>query len=279
MFFSLLGEQFVQNALLAGALVALLSGVIGPFVVSRNMAFAVHGIAELAFTGAAAALLIGADPVVGALVGSVVVAAIIGLLGRRDTERDSVIGTLLAFGLGLGVLFLSLYHRYATAAFNLLFGQITGVSRGQLTLLAGCTAGVLAVTCAVWRPLLFASVDPDVAEARGVPTRALGVLFAVLLGFTVAEAVQVVGVLLILSLVVTPAAAAQRLTSRPGLAVAWSVLIALVASDGGIAASLTPNIPASVFVTAISFTGYVVARVTGPWLRARSGRGLRPATA
>lgn len=272
MFFDLLRQPFVQHALIAGAIVAVVAGVIGPFVITRNMAFAVHGISELAFTGASGALLLGVDPVQGALAGSVVVAAMIGVLGLRDRERDSVIGTILAFGLGLGVLFLSLYHRYATAAFNLLFGTITGVSTAQVELLAGCGVLVLALVAAMYRPLMFASVDPEVAEARGVPMRVLSIAFLVVLGFAVAEAVQVVGVLLVLTLVVTPAAAAQRLTARPGMVVVLSVVIALAASVGGILISLTHAIPVSVFVSFISFGCYVMARLVGSWLRARPGR-------
>jgi zinc/manganese transport system permease protein len=272
MFFDLLHQPFVHHALIAGAIVAVVAGVIGPFVITRNMAFAVHGISELAFTGASGALLLGVDPVQGALAGSVVVAAVIGGLGLRDRERDSVIGTILAFGLGLGVLFLSLYHRYATAAFNLLFGTITGVSTAQVELLGGCGVVVLGLVAAMYRPLTFASVDPEVAEARGVPMRLLSIAFLVVLGFAVAEAVQVVGVLLVLTLVVTPAAAAQRLTARPGLVVVLSVVIALAASVGGILISLTHAIPVSVYVSSISFGCYVVARLVGRGLRARTSR-------
>lgn len=266
---ALLGEQFVQSALLAAAIVAVVSGAMGPLVITRNMAFAVHGVSELAFTGAAAALLVGADPVLGALAGSVVVAVAIAVLGVHETERDSVIGSLLAFGLGLGVLFLALYHRYATAAFNLLFGQITGVSPGQLVTLALCAVAVGVTLLAVWRPLVFASADADVAEARGLPVRVLGLVFAVALGVTVAEAVQVVGVLLVLTLVITPAAAAQRLSANPATAVGLSTLFALLASDGGIVASLTSTIPASVFVAGISFAIYVAARA---WTRVAAQR-------
>ncbi len=272
MFLDLLHEPFVHHALLAGAVVAVVAGVIGPFVITRNMAFAVHGISELAFTGASGALVVGIDPVEGALAGSIVVAVLIGALGLRDRERDSVIGTILAFGLGLGVLFLSLYRRYATAAFNLLFGTITGVSTAQVELLAGGAALALLLLAAMYRPLVFASVDPEVAEARGVPVRLLSMVFLVVLGFAVAEAVQVVGVLLVLTLVVTPAAAAQRLSARPGMVVVLSVVIALASSVGGILISLTRAIPVSVFVSSISFGCYLVARLVGSRLRLRSTR-------
>jgi zinc/manganese transport system permease protein len=254
-----------------GAVVAVVAGVVGPFVVTRNMAFAVHGIAELGFTGAAGALLIGVDPILGLMVGSLTVAGLIGGMGVRGHERDSVIGVILAFGLGLGVLFLTLYKQYATAAFSLLFGTITGVSQGQLLLLAGCGIAVLAALAVIYRPLLFSSVDPDVAEARGVSIRLMSIVFLVIMAFAEAEAVQVVGVLLVLSLMITPAAAAQRLSSQPATALALSVAIALLASLGGILLALVTPYPVSVFTTSISFACYVVARLVEP-IRKRSGR-------
>src|ERR1700758_1912494 len=164
MFTQLLGEHFVHTALWAGAVVAVVSGVIGVFVVTRGMSFAVHAISELGFTGAAGALVLGIDPVVGVLGGSLLVGLVLGLLSLRGSERDSAIGAVLAFGLGLGVLFLSLYQGYATEATNLLFGSIVGVSDSQLRTLAVVAAIVVAALAAAFRPLLFSSVDPEVAE-------------------------------------------------------------------------------------------------------------------
>jgi zinc/manganese transport system permease protein len=259
-----LGQPFAQHALLAGTLVAITSGLIGPFIVTRKMAFAVHGTAELSFTGAAAGLLVVGDPVVGALAGSLVVATAIGLLGVRERERDSAIGVILAFGLGVGVYLLSLYHGFATEATNILFGQIFGVSSGQLLLLLGVAAGVLVATTILYRPLLFASVDADVAEARGVRLRLVGLLFLFVLALTVTEAAQIVGTLLVLSLAITPAAAAQRLSARPAVVTGLSILFALLACDGGLIASLeSDTIKASVFVTVFSFAIYALARVAG----------------
>ena len=164
----LLQQPFAQHALVAAALVAVSCGLIGPFVVTRGMAFAVHGTAELAFTGAAAGLLVANNPVVGALIGSVVVAGLIAVFGARQRERDSAIGVILAFGMGIGVLLLGFYQGFATAATNILFGNIFGVSGSQLIVLL--VIGVIVVTVmGIWyRPLLFASVDPEAAEARGV---------------------------------------------------------------------------------------------------------------
>jgi zinc/manganese transport system permease protein len=261
MFSQLLAQHFVHTALWAGAIVAVVSGVIGVFVVARGMSFAVHAISELGFTGAAAALVAGVDPVIGMLGGSLLVGTVLGLLSLRGHERDSAIGAVLAFGLGIGVLLLSLYQGYATEATNLLFGSIVGVSDAQLRNLAIVSVIVLAGVAVLYRPLLFSSVDPEIAGARGVPLRALSVGIFLLLALTTAEAIQVVGVLLVLTLVITPAAAAQRLTARPGLALLLSVGIALVATEGGILLSLEKSWPTSFFISAISFAIYVVARI------------------
>ena len=262
MFGQLLAQHFVHTALWAGAVVAIVSGAIGVFVVARGMSFAVHAISELGFTGAAGALVIGVDPVLGMLGGSLLVGLVLGLLSLRGRERDSAIGAVLAFGLGIGVLFLSLYQGYATEATNLLFGSIVGVSGAQLRDLVIVGAVVLAGLAALYRPLYFSSVDPEIAAARGVPLRALSVAIFLLLALTTAEAIQVVGVLLVLTLVITPAAAAQRLTVRPGLTLALSIGIALVSTEGGILLSLAKAWPTSFFISSISFAFYLAARVT-----------------
>ncbi len=258
-----LSLPFAQNALIAATLVSIISGVVGPFVISRGMSFAVHGAAELSLTGAAAGLLIASDAVAGALVGSLVVATAFGLLAVRERERDSSIGVVLAFGLGLGFYLLHFYTGFSSAALNILVGQITGVSTGQIQLLIGVAVVVLAVMAVLYRPLIFASVDPDVAQARGVRTRLVGVLFLYLLCVTVTEAAQVVGTVLVLSLVITPAAAAQRLSARTGVVVALSTLFALIAADGGLVVNIVyfPSVRASAFITFIAFGIYVLARL------------------
>jgi zinc/manganese transport system permease protein len=275
MFTQLLAQHFVHTALWAGAVVAVVSGVIGVFVVARGMSFAVHAISELGFTGAAGALVVGVDPVLGMLGGSLLVGLVLGLLSLRGRERDSAIGAVLAFGLGVGVLFLSLYQGYATEATNLLFGSIVGVSDSQLRNLVIVGVIVLAGVAVLYRPLLFSSIDPEIAAARGVPLRALSVGIFLLLALTTAEAIQVVGVLLVLTLVITPAAAAQRLTGRPALALLLSVAIALISTEGGILLSLEKPWPTSFFISAISFAAYVGARVAD-W---RRGRGRVSAVA
>ncbi|MFI2464487.1 MULTISPECIES: metal ABC transporter permease [Nocardia] len=260
---NLLSYGFVQQALLAAALLGLLSGVIGPLIISRQMSFAVHGTSELSLTGAAAALLAGVGVGLGAIAGSVVAAVLFGLLGARARERDSVIAVVLSFGLGLSVLFLWLGPDRAGSKFSLLTGQVVSVGNNGLGLLAVCTAGVIAVLAFVYRPLLFASSDPEVAVARGVPVRALSIVFAVLLGITAAFGVQIVGALLVLALLITPAAAAAQLTADPIRATVLAVVFAELAAVGGILLSLAPGVPVSTFVTTISFLIYLACRLLG----------------
>jgi zinc/manganese transport system permease protein len=229
------------------------------------MAFAVHGTAELAFAGGAGALLLFGSAAVGwgALVGAVLVAVLFGALGLAPRERDSVIGVLLSFGLGLGVLFQALYTGRSANKFGLLVGQIVSVDVGDVLTLTVVGVVVLAVLAVVHRPLLFASLDPDTAAARGVPVRRLSVVFAVLLGVTVALGVQIVGALLVLALLITPAAAATRVTASPLLATVLAILFAEVAVLGGIVLSLAPGLPISPFVASIAFVTYVICRLIG----------------
>jgi zinc/manganese transport system permease protein len=258
---------FAQHALIAATLIAVVSGLIAPFVAARDMAFAVHGTAELAFPSAVAGLLIAGDAVGGALIGSLVVATAIGWLGARHSERNTAIGVILAFGLGLGVFLLSYYHGYAAEATNILFGSIVSVTAHDIVILSVIAAAVILVVATVYWPLLFASIDPDVAEARGVRTRLLGLLFIYVLAITVTEVAQIVGTLLVLSLAITPAAAARRYTASPLTVTLLSILFALLAADGGFLLSLifiNSNIKASVFITFISFALYLIARIVGP---------------
>jgi zinc/manganese transport system permease protein len=258
----LLGYDFVQNALVAGILVAVVAGLVSRFVVARNMSFAVHALAEVGFTGSAGFILIGLSPVLGLLSGSMLTALLIGALGLRIRERDAVVGVIMGFGLGLGVLFITLNSRYASEAFAILLsGAITTVSRDDLVLLGIVGAITLVGLGAMYRPLTFATVDPVVAEARGVPVRLISVLFLLLLAAAVAEAVQVVGVLLILTLLITPGATAERLTAHPGLATVASVGVALFATVGGILLALVTTVPVSVYVTTIAFVCYLSARL------------------
>lgn len=269
---------YVTGSLIAGAILGLLGGVIGPMIQARDLAFAVHGASELSFAGGAAALFLfgtgagatGTLVATGSIVGSVIAAVLFGLLGLRARDRNSAIGVILPFGLGLGVLFLALYPARSANKFGLLVGQIVAVDQTQLWLLVAVAAVVLIALAAIWRPLFFASVDPEVAAARGVPVRFLGPAFMLLLGLTVAMAVQIVGALLVLSLLITPTAAAARVTVSPLKVTLLSVVFAMVSAVGGIILSLTPKLPISPCVTTISFAIYLACRLIGA---ARSRRG------
>jgi zinc/manganese transport system permease protein len=251
----------VTNSLIAGALLAIVGGLIGVFVITRDMSFAVHGISELSFAGAAFALLAGMNVVLGSVFGSLVAAGLIGILGAKAKERNSIVAVLMPAGLGLGILAIALYQGTASNKFGLLTGQIVAVGDSQLGWLAGICIFVLGVLLVIWRPLNFASLDPDVAAARGVPTRALSFAFMVLLGLAVAASVQVVGALLVLSLLVTPAAAALRVSRSPIWTPLLSVGFALVAVLGGILLALGAGLPISPYVTSISFLIYVICRM------------------
>lgn len=250
----------VSNSLIAAALLGLMGGLVGIFVMNRDSSFAVHGISELSFAGAAIALLIGMDVVLGSVIGSVVAAALIGVLGARAKDRNSIIAVLMPFGLGIGILALSLYEGRASNKFGLLTGQIIAVDQPALVWLAGISLFVILTLVLIWRPLQFASLDPDVARARGVATGKLGFAFLILLGLAVAASVQVVGALLVLSLLVTPAAAALRVTSSPKLAPVLSVVFALTSAVGGILLAIGGGLPVSPYITTVSFVIYLVCR-------------------
>lgn len=268
--------QLVQASILAGAVLGIVGGLIGVFVMQRDMAFAVHGISELSFAGAAAALLLGVNVVAGSIVGSLIAAAIIGILGARARDRNSIIGVLMPFGLGLGILFLALYPGRSGNKFGLLTGQIVSVDFEQLGLLVGISVVVLAALLVIWRPLTFDSLDAEVAMAKGVPTRALALVFMVLLGLTVAVSVQVIGALLVLALLVTPAAAALRVSASPVMVPLLAMTFGLVSAVGGILLALGGSLPISPYITTISFLIYVVCRLI-EWRRTRSGHRVKVA--
>ena len=253
----------VSNSVWAGAVLGLVGGLVGVFVMQRDMAFAVHGISELSFAGAAFALLVGFDVVTGSIIGSLIAAAVIGLLGARARERNSVIGVLMPFGLGLGILFLSLYNGRSANRFSLLTGQIVSVQSAQLGWLIGISAVVLVALLLIWRPLRFDSLDPQAAAARGVPTRAISLGFMLLLGLIVAVAVHIIGALLVLALLVTPAAAAMRVASGPVSVPVLAAGFGIVSAVGGILLAIAGTLPVSPYITTISFAIYLVCRGIG----------------
>ncbi|MFV4913669.1 metal ABC transporter permease [Microbacterium lacticum] len=261
----------VSNSVWAGAVLGLVGGLIGVFVMQRDMAFAVHGISELSFAGAAAALLVGVDVVTGSIVGSLIAAALIGVLGAKARDRNSIIGVLMPFGLGLGILFLSLYNGRSANRFSLLTGQVVSVQNVQLGWLIVICAFVLVALLLIWRPLAFDSLDPQSAAARGVPTVAVSLGFMLLLGLVVAVAVHIIGALLVMSLVVTPAAAAARITSGTIALPLLSAAFGLVSAVGGILLAVMGTLPVSPYITTLSFLVYLVCRIAG----SRRGRVSR----
>ena len=261
----------VSNSVWAGAVLGLVGGLIGVFVMQRDMAFAVHGVSELSFAGAAAALLVGVDVVTGSIVGSLIAAVLIGVLGAKARDRNSIIGVLMPFGLGLGILFLSLYNGRSANRFSLLTGQIVSVQNAQLGWLIVICAFVLVALLLIWRPLAFDSLDPQSAAARGVPTVAVSLGFMLLLGLVVAVAVHIIGALLVMSLVVTPAAAAARITSGTIALPLLSAAFGLVSAVGGILLAVMGTLPVSPYITTLSFLVYLVCRIAG----SRRGRVSR----
>ena len=252
--------QFMRHAFEAGTVVAIVAGIIGYLVVLRRSSFAAHALSEIGFAGAAGMVLLGINPVFGLLGFTTVSGAGIAVLGKRASHRDVEIGSVLAFALGLGVLFISLYTGYATEAYSILFGEILGISGSGVIVTLAVSLVILVVAALVYRPLLFASLDEEVAEAKGLHTVLLGIIFMVLLAAAVSIAIQVVGVLLIFALMVTPAATATRLAKKPLYAVAISVLISLFATWAGLFISFYEPYPVSFFVVSIVFILYLLVR-------------------
>jgi zinc/manganese transport system permease protein len=271
--------SFMQHAIEAGTLTAIFSGVVGYFVVLRRSAFTAHAFSEMGFAGAAGAVLVGPPltPLVGFLLGSNLGGLGIGLLGKRAMNRDTQIGIVLAFSLGLGLLFLNLYPGYSTQAISLLFGEILGVSYEQVLETIVAAVIILVGVGIVYRPLLFASLDEEVAEAKGMPMVVLGVAFMVIVAVAVSFATQVTGVLLVFSLMVTPGATAQYLSRRPSRAIIASAIIALVATWLGLFFAFYTTFPVSFYITGEAFAFYLFVRfVYARFSRDRAPKGSIP---
>jgi zinc/manganese transport system permease protein len=247
----ILMSSFMRNAVLGGTLVALAAGLIGYFIVVRSSAFAAHALAHIGFPGATGAVLLGLPVTAGLAVFCIGGALVIGALGKRADEREVATGTVLAAATGLGLFFSSLATKSSSTVTNVLFGNLLAVSHQQLMTFTVALVVIAAVVAFVYRPLLFASVNPEVAEAKGVPVRVLSVVFMALLGLSVTMAVQAVGTLLLFALVVTPAATAILLTARPGVAMAVATGLAVGAVWAGLAVSAMFNVPPSFVITTI----------------------------
>ena len=277
----MLAYPFMVNALAAGTIVAVMAGATGWFMTLRRQTFAGHTLALIAFPGAAAAALAGLPAALGyfafCTIGALVLARIAGS-SRSHASESAATGTLQAFALALGFLFVSLYHGVLNELDALLFGTFLGITRAQvfaLLAIALCTLALIAIAA---RPLYFASLDPEVAQARGVPVRLLGLGFLLALGLAVAETSQITGALLVFALLVTPAATAHQLTARPWLGIALSVALALAVTWLGLALAFFSIYPVGVYVTSLSFALYLLARI-GRALGPRRRESLSPAAA
>jgi zinc/manganese transport system permease protein len=260
--FSIFQYSFIQNAFLAGSVVAVVGGFVGYFLVTRGLTFAGHALSHIGFAGAAAALLVGVDPIFGMLAFTMVAGAGIGVFGKELREEDINIGIVMTLMLGLGALFISLYNGYAEQAYSILFGTILGISHIDVLVTLVFGIATIMVMAAIFRPLLFSSIDPEVAEARGVPVRTLGILFLILVAVAVSMSVEVVGVLLIFTLLVGPAATATRLVNNPIGAVGLSIALALAYTWLGIFLAATGTWPVTFFIAAISFAVYLPVRLS-----------------
>ena len=271
--FDILHYPFIQNALLAGSCVAVVAAMVGYFMVVRGLSFAGHALPNIGFAGAAGAVLLGIDPVIGLFAFTIGAAIGIGILGKRLNERDTAIGIIMTFTLGLGILFLSLYSGYAERVYSILFGQIVGISPMDVRITAVSSLLTFILVLVLFRPLLFSSFDPEVAEARGVPVRPLTIIFLVMIAITVSLAVQVVGALLVFTLLIGPAATAMRIARSPqqaiviaiGLGVCYTFLGIFLAANNGVW-------PVSFYIASLSFGVYLPVRFLSPLWRERQAR-------
>jgi zinc/manganese transport system permease protein len=258
-------QEFIRNALLAGSFIAVACGLVGYFVVVRSQVFAGDALSHVSFTGALAAAAAGLDLRVGLFASTAAIALLLAVLGRRARADDVTIGTIFAWILGLGAFFLDIFNSGSSGGSGItgsraLFGSIFGLSPGQAELAAIVAAAIILATLLISRPLLFASVDPVVAVARGVPVRTLGIVFLLLIGLDAAEATQAVGALLLLGLLAAPAGAAYRLTANPYLGLAISAVLALLSMWIGIAVSYqVPSLPPGSAIIAVASGLYLAA--------------------
>jgi zinc/manganese transport system permease protein len=266
----------MQNAYVAGTLVAILAGAAGYFVVLRGQSFAAHMLSQVGFPGAVAAVLLHVSPVFGLMVFCVAAALGIGWMGRDldagSRAESAAVGSILAFSIGLGLLFFRLYAGSAQGIYSFLFGTILGISDGDVAITLGVAVLSLAALAVMGRPLVFATVDPDVAEARGVRVQALSIAFLVILALAIAITVQIVGTLLIFALLVAPAASALQLTARPLRALGVSVVLSLAFTWMGLALAYLTDLPVGFFITTLAFAVYVLIRAVKGLLDLRGGR-------
>jgi len=262
---ALLQHEIVQNAFLAGTIVAIVTAVMGYFVVLRAQAFAGEALSDIGFAGATGAAVLGFSSLLGMFFLTVLAGIGMGALGDRIRGRDVEIGMVLSFALGLGVLFLTIYSQFgsnATEGVGVLFGSILSVTRSDVLITLGSGIATLLLLAFLFRPLLFATIDPEVALARGVPVRLLSIVFLMLLGITTAETVLVVGVLLVLALLIAPAASALNVTHRPLVSISLSAVLGLIITWGGLILAFVGTgrqLPVGFYITALAALSYFVS--------------------
>ncbi len=257
---TMLEYEFMRNAFMAGGVVAIVAGAVGYFLVLRKLTFAGHALSHVGFAGAAGSVLAGVGPLWGLLAFTLAAAIAMGLLGERLRGRDVAVGIILSLALGLGVLFLYFYTTHATQATAILFGNVLGVSVATIWALLGLSVVSVGVLAFISRPLVFATLAPELAEAKGVSLRLISVLFLAVVAIAVAEAAQIVGVLLVFALMVGPAATALRLTSRVGAGIGVAVLLALAETWLGLA--YVTDWPTTFWIVLLTCCGYFLALST-----------------
>lgn len=269
----MLEYDFMRTAFIAGGLAAIIAGSVGFFLVLRNLTFAGHALSHVGFAGATGSVLIGTSPLWGLLAFTLVAGIAMGLLGDRLRGRDVAVGIILSLALGLGVLFLYLYSTHATQATAILFGNVLAVSPDMVWALLALTAVSVCALAALSRPLLFATLAPELAEAKGVSLRLISVLFLAIVAVAVAEAAQVVGVLLVFALMVGPAATSLRLTSRIGWGIGLAVVLALAETWLAIALAYLTDWPTTFWLVLLSCFAYFLSLLVRPGrLRSRPAR-------
>ncbi len=255
--------EFMRNAFAASGIVAVLAGIVGYFLVLRGQTFAGHALSHVGFTGATGAVLLGLSPLWGMVAVTLAAGIGMGALGEKLTGRDVAIGVILSLSLGFGLLFLHFFTAYATQATALLFGNVLGVSHETLVILAGMAVVSLGALAVIMRPLLFASLQPELAEAKGVSLRFVSVLFLAITALAVAASTQIVGVLLVFALMVGPAAAAQNVTTRLSTGLALAAIFALLQAWIGLTLAFYTDWPTSFWITVLSaavYAGSLVGR-------------------
>lgn len=274
---ALIGYPFIQNALVTGTAVAVAAAASGYFMVCRRATFAGHALPNIGFAGAAGAVLLGIEPVYGLFAVTILAAVAMAVYGRDLRDRDVTVGVIMTFALGLGFLFLALYSGYAQRVYGILFGTILGISAKAARVTVAAAAAATAALAFLYRPLLFSTFDPELARARGVPVSLLSVLFLVILAVISSLAVQVMGALLLFTLLVGPAATATRLVKKPPAAIAFSVALGLLYVWLGIAvAAANGTLPVSFFIASLSFIVYLPVRLlarTAGYGRAAAAHG------